>query len=116
MQWVLKEAYLKALGSGLLAALDRLECRIDPPVIKAVSGFPVSCALRLYELTGGYLGLATTDVRFSETCVLQWDPALEKLTNSSWLSEIAAGDAYPELSSQREAAPPAIISTSRKLS
>ena len=35
MLWVLKEAYLKALGVGLAGGLDSLECRLDPPVVVA---------------------------------------------------------------------------------
>ena len=35
MLWVLKEAYLKALGSGLAGGLSSLECRIEPPAVVA---------------------------------------------------------------------------------
>jgi 4'-phosphopantetheinyl transferase len=35
MLWVLKEAYLKALGVGLAGGLSSLECRIEPPIIVA---------------------------------------------------------------------------------
>jgi 4'-phosphopantetheinyl transferase len=35
MLWVLKEAYLKALGAGLSGGLRSLECRVDPPKIYA---------------------------------------------------------------------------------
>ena len=35
MLWVLKEAYLKALGVGLAGGLDSLECRLEPPAIAA---------------------------------------------------------------------------------
>lgn len=35
MLWVLKEAYLKALGLGLAGGLDSLECRLTPPAIVA---------------------------------------------------------------------------------
>ncbi len=38
MLWVLKEAYLKALGSGLAGGLSSLECRIEPPAVVARSG------------------------------------------------------------------------------
>jgi 4'-phosphopantetheinyl transferase len=33
--WVLKEAYLKALGVGLAGGLSSLECRIEPPTVVA---------------------------------------------------------------------------------
>jgi 4'-phosphopantetheinyl transferase len=35
MLWVLKEAYLKAVGVGLAGGLSSLECRIEPPSIVA---------------------------------------------------------------------------------
>ena len=35
MLWVLKEAYLKALGVGLAGGLSALECRIEPPAVVA---------------------------------------------------------------------------------
>lgn len=35
MLWVLKEAYLKALGLGLAGGLQSLECLVDPPKIHA---------------------------------------------------------------------------------
>jgi phosphopantetheinyl transferase len=35
MLWVLKEAYLKALGIGLAGGLRSLECRIEPPTVVA---------------------------------------------------------------------------------
>jgi phosphopantetheine--protein transferase-like protein len=35
MLWVLKEAYLKALGAGLAGGLSSLECRIEPPTVVA---------------------------------------------------------------------------------
>ena len=33
--WVLKEAYLKAVGVGITGGLDSLDCRIEPPLIVA---------------------------------------------------------------------------------
>ena len=35
MLWVLKEAYLKAIGVGIAGGLASLDCRIEPPVIAA---------------------------------------------------------------------------------
>jgi 4'-phosphopantetheinyl transferase len=55
--WVLKEAYLKRLGTGLAGGLDRLECRIEPPVIDATA--PTRAALALYSLGDAFVGVAT---------------------------------------------------------
>ncbi len=60
MLWVLKEAYLKALGVGLAGGLDSLECRITPPVIVArtVNGSSLP-QLKLLGREGSFVGIAT---------------------------------------------------------
>jgi 4'-phosphopantetheinyl transferase len=61
MLWVLKEAYLKALGSGLAGGLAALECRVEPPTI--VARVTVGAAvprLKLWSGRGWYVGLAVT--------------------------------------------------------
>lgn len=54
--WVLKEAYLKRLGTGLAGGLAQLDCRIDPPVIDALA--PARAALALYSLGDAFVGVA----------------------------------------------------------
>ena len=59
MLWVLKEAYLKALGVGLAGGLGSLECRIEPPWIEArVAAGASAPNLGLYCARGCYLGVA----------------------------------------------------------
>jgi phosphopantetheinyl transferase len=59
MLWVLKEAYLKALGVGLPGGLTALECRIEPPTIEARVPIGVTAPqLALYVGQSGYLGVA----------------------------------------------------------
>lgn len=61
MLWVLKEAYLKALGLGLAGGLARLECRIEPPAIVAsVADSGAVPRLKLWSGQGCYVGLAVT--------------------------------------------------------
>jgi 4'-phosphopantetheinyl transferase len=62
MLWVLKEAYLKALGSGLAGGLAALECVIEPPtmVARVAAGGAVP-RLTLWSAQGCYVGLAVTD-------------------------------------------------------
>jgi len=61
MLWVLKEAYLKALGSGLAGGLAALECRIEPPAIVARVADGVAVPrLRLWSGQGCFVGLAVT--------------------------------------------------------
>jgi len=57
--WVLKEAYLKALGSGLAGGLSSLECRIEPPAVvaHAADGAAVP-ALALLAGQDCYVGIA----------------------------------------------------------
>lgn len=62
MLWVLKEAYLKALGSGLAGGLAALECRIEPPAIVAsVAQGGAVPRLKLWSGRACYVGLAVTD-------------------------------------------------------
>ena len=56
--WVLKEAYLKALGVGLAGGLGTLECSIEPPAIVAhTRGGPVP-QLELWAGPACHVGLA----------------------------------------------------------
>ncbi len=54
--WVLKEAHLKRLGTGLAGGLDQLQCRIDPPLIDATA--PTHVALALCSLGNAFVGIA----------------------------------------------------------
>jgi 4'-phosphopantetheinyl transferase len=61
MLWVLKEAYLKALGSGLSGGLTALECRIEPPaIVPTVASGRAAPRLRLWSGQGCHVGLAVT--------------------------------------------------------
>jgi phosphopantetheinyl transferase len=58
--WVLKEAYLKALGVGLAGGLSTLECRIEPPAIVArVAGNAAAPQLALLQGNGCCVGVAS---------------------------------------------------------
>lgn len=88
MLWVLKEAYLKALGSGLAGGLRSLDCRVEPPTIKCDSAVPV--ALALYSVGGAYLGVAALEYPYAEIRIERWQPprTLEslpaRLVATSW--------------------------------
>jgi phosphopantetheinyl transferase len=58
MLWVLKEAYLKALGSGLAGGLDSLECAIEPPVVVARAAGAATPQLLLLAGQGCHVGVA----------------------------------------------------------
>jgi 4'-phosphopantetheinyl transferase len=70
--WVLKEAYLKARGTGLSGGLDSLECHIAPPVIEAKCAVPA--ALALYTLGDAYLGVAALERGTAEVRTECWQP------------------------------------------
>jgi phosphopantetheinyl transferase len=78
MLWVLKEAYLKALGSGLAGGLAALECLIEPPTIVArVAGGGAVPRLKLWSGQGCYVGLAVTDSPPLMVSVERFAPAAE---------------------------------------
>jgi phosphopantetheinyl transferase len=76
MLWVLKEAYLKALGVGLAGGLGALECRIEPPSIEArVASGAAPPNLGLYSGRDCYLGVAWLGEPRRAISVASWLPA-----------------------------------------
>jgi phosphopantetheinyl transferase len=76
MLWVLKEAYLKALGVGLAGGLSSLQCRIEPPSIEAKVGAGAGAPnLALYSGRGCYLGVAWLGEARRAISVASWLPA-----------------------------------------
>jgi len=76
MLWVLKEAYLKALGVGLAGGLGSLECRIEPPSIEArVAAGAAAPNLGLYSGRGCYFGVAWLGAPVRTVSVASWVPA-----------------------------------------
>jgi phosphopantetheine--protein transferase-like protein len=74
MLWVLKEAYLKALGVGIVGGLDALECVVEPPRIVARVANTAAPQLALLAGRGCHLGIAAADeVPFAVT-VERWAP------------------------------------------
>jgi 4'-phosphopantetheinyl transferase len=94
MLWVLKEAYLKALGVGLAGGLNALQCRIEPPVVEVLAARsdrePIS--LRLYALEAAFVALATADGKFGEIATMRWNPDGEPRWLPGRLRLIAATD------------------------
>jgi len=75
MLWVLKEAYLKALGVGLAGGLDTLCCAIEPPRIEArVRGSGDVPSLALCRFANVLVGLAALGCEFTEVSALRWAP------------------------------------------
>ena len=76
MLWVLKEAYLKALGVGLAGGLGSLECRIEPPSIEArVVAGAAAPHLELYSGRSCYVGVAWLGESRHTISIASWPPA-----------------------------------------
>ena len=74
--WVLKEAYLKALGLGLAGGLDALCCAIEPPRIEArVRGSGDPPELALYSVADALVGVATLGSGLADLTAFRWTPA-----------------------------------------
>lgn len=73
--WVLKEAYLKALGVGLAGGLDALGCEIEPPRIAArVRGSRDAPALALYSAADAFVGIAAVGCGLADMGAFRWAP------------------------------------------
>jgi 4'-phosphopantetheinyl transferase len=79
MLWVLKEAYLKALGLGLAGGLNALQCRVEPPVVEVVAARSAraTISIRLYALEDAFVALATAEGRLGEIVTKRWSPGGE---------------------------------------
>jgi len=78
MLWVLKEAYLKALGVGLAGGIDTLECLIEPPAIVAqVARGGAAPRLALWAGQACYLGIAAAGAARCEIAFERWSPGDE---------------------------------------
>jgi phosphopantetheinyl transferase len=70
--WVLKEAYLKCLGSGLAGGLASLECCVEPPVITVRAARVAQLAL--YSAGRAFVGIAASTASVPEIRVEVWRP------------------------------------------
>ena len=75
MLWVLKEAWLKAKGTGISGGLDQLRCIVTPPGIEPLPDSASFAALRLYAFGDGFLGAAALGTRPAIVEVSRWRPA-----------------------------------------
>lgn len=89
MLWVLKEAWLKATGSGLAGGLDSLRCFVTPPDIEARIADGELKALSLYAIESALVGLATTTVPHAAVIVDHWDPLTNRFDSNGGVRLIA---------------------------
>ena len=73
MLWVLKEAYGKATGTGVVAAFRDLRCLVEPPRIDVLDSGAASASLRLFRLHDCYLAVASIGRVAGDLIVERWD-------------------------------------------
>jgi len=79
MLWVLKEAWLKAKGTGIAGGLDRLRCVVTPPKIRALISDDAIPNLSLHAIEGALIGVATTTALQENLIIDCWDPVTGRI-------------------------------------
>lgn len=89
MLWVLKEAWLKAKGTGIAGGLDRLRCIVTPPRIEARVSDDAVPELSVYAIEGALVGVATTTALQGGLAIDRWDPASGRIEKNKSAQLIA---------------------------
>ena len=79
MLWVLKEAWLKAKGTGIAGGLDRLRCVVTPPKIEARISDEAVPKLSLHRIESALIGVATTTALQENLIIDCWDPVTGRI-------------------------------------
>lgn len=96
MLWVLKEAYLKALGRSIFGGLNQFCCRVRPPVIETIRMSEHMRELCLYVMGDNFLALATTEAALSDVTFGRWEPGATELEASYDFRPLATSDEFVE--------------------
>ena len=83
MLWVLKEAYIKAVGRSIFGGINSLRCKVEPPHIDTISMADQMSELGLYVADDSLLALATSEASLANVYFERWDPDAERLTSSN---------------------------------
>ena len=92
MLWVLKEAWLKAKGTGIAGGLDRLRCIVMPPRIEVRTSDAAVPVLSVIAIDGALVGVATTTALQEGVAIDRWDPAsgrIDKYKNAQLIATTA---------------------------
>jgi 4'-phosphopantetheinyl transferase len=79
MLWVLKEAYVKAIGRSIFGGINRLRCTVTPPHINVLGNADRMHHLCLYRLGGKFLASASSDDSLADIKMMHWDSAANAL-------------------------------------
>ena len=90
MLWVLKEAWLKAKGTGIAGGLSRLCCFVTPPDIKAYIRDDAIPGLSLHTIESALVGVATTSALQLNLAIDYWDPVSGRFEKNNNVQLIAA--------------------------
>ncbi len=90
MLWAIKEAWLKATGSGITGGLDSLRCTIRPPDILARVRGDETAELSVYKRQSAFVGLATTVTPHESVIAYRWVSRANDLVEDSTLRRVAA--------------------------
>lgn len=96
MLWVLKEAYLKALGRSIFGGLNQFCCRVRPPVIETIRMSEHMRELCLYVMGDSILALATTEAALTAVTFGRWEPGAAELEASNDFHLLARSEELAE--------------------
>ena len=82
MLWVLKEAYIKAVGRSIFGGMNSLRCKVEPPYIDTLSMGDRMNDLCLYIADDSFLAIATTEASLAIVEFERWDPDTGRLTSN----------------------------------
>jgi len=89
MLWVLKEAYVKAIGRSIFGGINRLRCRVLPPDIDVLGINDHMRDLCLFAAGEVFLALATTKDSLAEVAISRWDFSADKFVTNDEFSLLA---------------------------
>ncbi len=89
MLWVLKEAYVKAIGRSIFGAINRLRCRVLPPDIDVLGASDHIRDLYLFAAGETFLAVATTRDSLSDVAVSRWEYGADQFVTNDEFSLLA---------------------------
>ena len=89
MLWVLKEAYVKAIGRSIFGGINRLRCRVSPPVIDVLGVSDQMRNISLFTAEDVFLGLAATEDSLADVAISRWDSESDQFVSNDEFSLLA---------------------------